>query len=984
MEKKTKKSNIIIDLIISIFVAFTFFIFGPCEIIMAEPIEFWFGVLDIIDIVLISFSCVFILVFCLLRVLYVFFNNTYYYLRAIITGVGLALYIQGNWMFVQYGKMDGTAINWEKYRLWGIINTILWCGIVFVVVLLQKQFKDKSHVIYYVLAGIVGVELLTLITLALQNGVNHKTGYSLNGGNEFELSRNHENIIVICADGFDGRDLLPVFSEEPELEDSFDGFTFYKDTVGTSLFSEESAITLLTGNQFVTDLSFKDNVDNAYKNTDLYDVLQENNYNSYIFLKNEKMISPLIVDKISNCRFGNIKINSKKNAFKKIYKMVSFRYMPHFLKKIFWYSSSDLGDLKNNNIIFRNYDVYDYVCSDGVSAKDTESNIYQFFWIQGPHEPANTDRFCRKAPITVAMDEDDYSKKQFEQTIGVVRLFATINNQLKKNDCYDNTTIIYLADHGWDVRPNPLLLIKPRDSHGQINVSDAPVSMIEDYLNTLEYLITEKKVPNESTVFDIAENQDRQRPFLVYDIDTRDRTYGRIDKYYYGPGDLSLDIRFGNIVSPVNIQCHAISGISICDVDYVWNDGTESKLKFHIEEEFENLELEMSYFTYLPYEHVEVYANDTLISKFVASGNESKRLVIPGADISNGDLELRFVFEDAIEPAKVDKNSPDERKLALGFKSLLFTSTNEEFQIENQIDSYYDDESKYEVTLGKTINPTGIGLHSTYGFSTSEGAIIWNDGTKSNLKFHVGEEFENIELEISYFTYLPYEHVEVYANDTLISKFVAAGEGIKRIVIPRELIIDGMVELGFIYLDAVKPANVKANNSDERELALAFKEMILSSTKEAFSLEKQISNGYKLGEKVFFSKEREEECVGYIGSGFSGLEKDAVWTDGNEAHLSFWLNDNNSCDIRFIMHYIVYDGPQNIKVYVNGNLIDDYIAEGDEEKELVISSELLKDNMLDVGLELSDAHSPKSNGESEDERLLGVYLKSIYMEENDK
>ena len=142
---------------------------------------------------------------------------------------------------------------------------------------------------------------------------------------------------------------------------------------------------------------------------------------------------------------------------------------------------------------YYNYDVYDLIQNQGVKAEKTDQNIYQFYWIQGPHEPANTDRYCRKVDRVIAMEDETYANSQFEQTIGVVRMYTALICALKEADVYDNTTIIFTADHGWDIRPNPCLLVKPANSHGELIVSDVPVSMIEDYLPTLEYFITGEK-----------------------------------------------------------------------------------------------------------------------------------------------------------------------------------------------------------------------------------------------------------------------------------------------------------------------------------------------------------------------------------------------------------------------------------------------------------------------------------------------------------
>ena len=137
----------------------------------------------------------------------------------------------------------------------------------------------------------------------------------------------------------------------------------------------------------------------------------------------------------------------------------------------------------------------------------------KFYWIQGPHEPANTDRYCQKIEHVIKMEDEEYSDSQFEQTIGVVRMYTKLIDALKEAGVYDNTTVIFTADHGWDIRLNPCLLIKPANSHGELMISHAPVSMITDYMPTLKYFITGRKDYG-NTIYELEENVDRERLFI--------------------------------------------------------------------------------------------------------------------------------------------------------------------------------------------------------------------------------------------------------------------------------------------------------------------------------------------------------------------------------------------------------------------------------------------------------------------------------------
>lgn len=670
--KKTLKNkifweNIRLEIACSLLISFTFFFFGPLEIILSNPLEFWFSASDVMGLVLIStflgliftLGVQFVASLCGVKILSV--------CSSVLGAIGFGLYIQGNWTFINYGEMDGTPINWAAYSHWAVVDTAIWFLIVFLIFFLIN-FRVKYHTVCaYIMLGVVGMEALTLGVIYISSNETSKpdVDFMLEGGHEFQLSSNKNNIIIICADGFDGSDFLPVLEEEPDFKQYFDGFTFYEDTCGTSLYSEESGITLLTGNQFEAGLTFDENVNQAYVNSDLYNILEENHYDTYLYLQKEKMVSPMIAGQVANYSPEKEKIENIA-AFKEIYKMVSFRYMPHIIKKYFWYTTMDFLKLKaGKNSLYYNYDVYDLIQTQGVIAEETDQNIYQFYWIQGPHEPANTDRYCHKLDRIIAMEDEAYADSQFEQTIGVVRMYTALIDALKEAGIYDNTTVIFTADHGWDIRPNPCLLVKPANSHGELALSDVPVSMIEDYLPTLEFFITgEKGFGN--TIYELKSGMERERKIYVYSS----RMYETRIENYYKAGAFSRNVKLGEELLPDDIVKYSESGFSYSEQTHIWTADIDAILDFNVNGKFDDLRLDLSYFTYNGVQPVKIYANNILVTEFEANGREEKSITVPGEYIKGGKLKLKFQLTNSIAPFEVDSNNKDNRKIALAFERL--------------------------------------------------------------------------------------------------------------------------------------------------------------------------------------------------------------------------------------------------------------------------------------------------------------------------
>lgn len=811
------KKNALVIIASSLLFSMTVFFFGPLEIIMSTPGEFWFGIGDIFPLAFFSFLICF---FIILSVCWLFSSIGLIPLRviiAIISGIGLATYIQGNWTFVDYGTMDGQAIDWTNYLTEGVINSLLWIVIILIVFVLFAIKPQSIQYFSYLFFGIVGIELFTLGTLCITILVSSQAEeFSFSVKEELELSKNKENIIVILADGFDGIDFLPILETEPEFRECFDGFTFYEDTCGTSLFSQESAINLLTGNQFEVGLSFEKNVEKAYENSMLYDVLKDNNFETYMYITNNSMVSPQILNYIENDINEKTEIGNWRAAFYSVYKMVGFRYVPHVLKKEFWYSSTDFYDLKDSNTYsWSNLKLHDLLKNQGIIAKETDKNIYQFFWIQGPHEPVVMDRYCNPLDDSIKMSDESYIDGQFEQAVGVVRIYTELVNELKEKGLYDNTTIVLTADHGWDMRQNPLLLVKPAGARGEMKVSRAPVSMIEDYMPTMLYFVTGTKEYG-NTIFDLDEYENRNRPFFVYDINSGDRTYNDRETKYYSTGAFFGEYALGKEMLPDAIELYAVSGFSSSEGTHIWTNGRKSELSFDLVGKVEDLMLDVEYYTYGGLQKVSLYVNDYLIEEWEAGGSIRKRISIPNKCLSDDKLEIRFECPNAVSPKALGKGT-DERMLALALRKLTIFS--------HEINSY---------ELGKELSfleDNTIEKYIVRGFADNGNNFTWTDGNRAEMLLGIQEITTDLELAMKYSTYAGSQRVIVSVNGNMLEDYVATGNEFKKITIPVEYVEDGKLHIQLDLPDAVSPKE-RGESYDARKLALAMKSMTISQISE--------------------------------------------------------------------------------------------------------------------------------------------------------
>lgn len=811
---------------ISLLISVTLFLFGPLEILLTQSGEFHFGVSDVFGWMIVVTCISTAVCFSVLAALSKLGRGVRNVATTLLLVIGLLFYIQGNWTHVNYGIMDGTPIDWSKYRIQALVNGALWALPIvlgFLLWLLRKAIPRTWFLT--VPYGLVALEMLSLALLMFGRLSNkdlpksHNVCFTAKG--QFELSKNRNNILVVCADGFDGRLFLPALDEEPGLVSSFDGFTFFPDVAGTSLYSEEGAITLLSGRQFHSLMSpFSKNVHIAYSKSCFFTKLSDNNYKTSIYLHKPKMIDGDVIPMIENAE--SAVEENKPVLVKGIYKMVFFRYMPHSLKKYFWYTTMDFDESRKSSYSWDNIAFYGKLRNSGISALETPFNIYHFYWIQGPHQPVTMDRYCKKLPNAVSMKSRAFASMQFEQTIGVVRLFAELLESLKRSGVYDNTAVIFVADHGWEVRPNPLLLVKPRNTRGELRVSKAPISMIEDWESTFVSFVDPGSSQMGRTVFDIGEGEQRLRQVYVYGIETGvDRKYTCLYADYYAAGaflngtpspvkkELVESARQAIYREGAPITLSGNEGFALNQDNGCWTVDKEAKVELQMEGKTKDRYLEMEYATYARKHPVYIFANDLPIAKFVASGKEHRRFFIPGSCVGkDGRLTLRFEFPQAVSLDELKKKPGDMRKLALRFSSMRLCEAR----------GFRNDETKLSFAREDGAPARKLCL---LGIGRPEPKYTWTNGDKLEIGLSTPSlRTTPLYVTLDYGTFLPKEHVVASVNDVEIANYVAKGEESKTFMIPTSLISeDGSVILSLSLPDAASPRELGLGN-DSRRLAL--------------------------------------------------------------------------------------------------------------------------------------------------------------------
>ncbi|MBR6094594.1 MAG: membrane protein insertase YidC [Lachnospiraceae bacterium] len=402
-----------------------------------------------------------------------------------------------------------------------------------IVFLAKKQRKVLRILTLSVLASIV---IITGINIGAINRDYKELDYLFKQGNlgpKITLSKNAPNVVVIMMDRALGVEAPYIFKERPELMESFDGFTYYPNTVSFGAYTNVGVPGIYGGYEY-TPAKMNERTEDLLvtKHNEALKVMpvlfEENGYDvtvwdpsyaGYNWIPDLSVYDEYPKIKAFNTvgRFNEdapedaISIDSlrKRNFFcHSIMKAA-----PLFLQKYIYdngfynnqeYKVNNFGDQRYVSAGYRQEFLDWYLALDKMSELTdfTGSENGSFFIMSNgtTHEPCllqEPDYTLQKYVDNTPYHENDEGRYVVD---GVELDMATImQNQhfcinmasyielakwfdyLKANDCYDNTRIIVVADHGKNVYhfPEfvndegvnlecflPLLLVKDFNAHG--------------------------------------------------------------------------------------------------------------------------------------------------------------------------------------------------------------------------------------------------------------------------------------------------------------------------------------------------------------------------------------------------------------------------------------------------------------------------------------------------------------------------------------
>ncbi len=595
--------------------------------------------------------------------------------QGVLLGLGVAALLQGNGLNADYGALNGQAIVWEDYTVYGLINTALWAGILFICLSL-RQWKRF---------GALCVVLPCLLAVGEGGWIAYRAAQAPTPQTETYLSQaglytvgTEENLLVLVLDSVDADQFAQALAEDPDLSRRLEGFTWYRNAMGLSDPTKYGLPALLTGQAYTQPVDYAGFIAAAYADAPLYTMLAGDVWDARFFT-DSRYVS-LDAGVVDNLAREELAVNDPAGLTRDLLRLCAFRYAPHFLKPQLWmYSNVFLPYAQAQGEPV--YEVTDPAFDARLREEGLEATVeraFRLIHLTGMHPPYTMDADCQYQAQGVTAQE---------QMRGCLRLAEDYLEQLRALGVYDRSAVLILADHGTDTVHRPLLLLKRPGDTGEMAVNDAPVSYA-DLPATYVALLTGAQAGTE--LWSIPQGQARTR--LYYHENSRNNAF---NLYEYSTQALSPSweelIPTGRVFHGNSLEAAApytlgetlyfdlratarpylVSGFSSADFHSTWTVGESGRISLPLAQlpRSDTLTVEMKFLSIMGgSQRLRVDCGGQTVFEGTVT-DYTLRFSFPASLVQDQTLTLDFTYPDAISHLKAGL-SEDTRQVAFAVTEL--------------------------------------------------------------------------------------------------------------------------------------------------------------------------------------------------------------------------------------------------------------------------------------------------------------------------
>lgn len=461
---------------------FTFFFFGPLELVAFSGGSLSFTYQDVVWLLL-GAMAIFVLVsaplLALLR------GKIFNYSICVAAGIVIAGYVQAIALNGGLGLLTGDGIDWSQYAgaaLWGLLFwAVVLIALLFTMYLNRKLWSKAVKAICLVLTFMQLVPTVAILCGVYdETRVDNISNYYLSERGFYEFSRD-ENVLVFVLDRLDYDYIEKVLSQDPDFFEGLEGFTSYTNAISGFARTKPALVHMLTGagetafqvsaSQYYTDAW-------SYEDRCLLEDLDGQGFGieMYTGIRNLFSQPELAARYVDNTSMGTDGMDYAV-TLQKLMQLSAYRYAPTALKPFYWADTNyyNTGVYHADAYSAYQFDDAGYAAGYGDAVAHRKGGSFKLYHLFGPHAPysMNADGTASEAPTTVT-----------EQTMGSFVNLMKLFDRMKELGIYYDATIIITGDHGAaisDLKPLQKatrvgLFYKPAGAFGALKQSVAPVT----------------------------------------------------------------------------------------------------------------------------------------------------------------------------------------------------------------------------------------------------------------------------------------------------------------------------------------------------------------------------------------------------------------------------------------------------------------------------------------------------------------------------
>lgn len=449
-DKRSWKVRLPLALLAPFAFVFTFVLFGPCEIFIQNMQEMPFPFLALVPVLLLAGAAMFAV---LLLVLLLLRGKVFNLAVSLLFAGTLAGYLQGNFLNIGHGSLDGNAVSWPSFKFPMLQNCLVWLlvfGAVFLLLYLSRKAWTRG--IELACAVLIGAQAVAFIALLVQTGpdrvfrVGQEKAYVSRDG-IYEVAPEN-NVIVFLLDRLDNRFTDEALALHPQWQERLGGFTYYHDFTGSYINTRPAVTYFMTGVRHDYTVPWADYFQRAWSEP-VYQLLpgihdagyKTRIYSDCSYVFGEAEYAEDFVDNI----LRDTQIVHRKLMLVKMLVLSAYRYAPEALKPYFQMYSGELGDvvsvlgdgMENNLFTVDDVAFWRSYREHGLTVDPDAQGVFQFYHFEGAHSPYVMDADAQ--PVEGGTRNG--------QIAGNMEMIFRYLDELEEKGLFDDATIIITTDH---------------------------------------------------------------------------------------------------------------------------------------------------------------------------------------------------------------------------------------------------------------------------------------------------------------------------------------------------------------------------------------------------------------------------------------------------------------------------------------------------------------------------------------------------------